>query len=175
MGIPNSRHHQEIPMRTPKSLYVQQRRIYHPELLSCPSCGDLLVGCPYLKWDKTVQTLDQVLSIASRPGHCPHRECPGHALRLLSAQGQGIAPANSTYGYDVVTRIGWLRQHAFATYEQIHAELSQGVVISESHVRMLYQRSYLPLLACHERRQQGRLETLAKQQWLNHCPRWPST
>jgi Transposase, Mutator family len=151
-------------MRTPKSLYVQQRRIYHPELLSCPSCGDLLVGCNYLKWDKIVHTLDQVLSMASRPGHCPHPECPGHALRLVSAQGQGIAPANSTYGYDVVTRIGWLRQHTFTTYEQIHAELSQRVTISESHVRRLYQRSYLPLLACHERRQQGRLETLAKQQ-----------
>ncbi len=53
----------------------------------------------YLKWDKIVQTLDQVLSIASRPGHCPNRACPGHALRLISAQGQGIAPANSTYGY----------------------------------------------------------------------------
>jgi hypothetical protein len=151
-------------MRAPKSLYVQQRRIYHPELLSCPSCGDLLVGCHYLKWDKIVQTLNQVHSVASRPGHCPHRECPGHALRLLSAQGQGIAPANSTYGYDVITRIGWLRQHTFSTYEQIHAELSQRVIISESHVRRLYQRSYLPLLACHERRGQGRLETLAKQQ-----------
>ena len=100
-------------MRTPKSLYADQRIIYHPELLSCPSCGDLLVGCNYLKWDKIVQTLDQVLSIAGRPGHCPHPECPGHALRLLSAQGQGIAPVHSTYGYDVVTRIGWLRQHRF--------------------------------------------------------------
>ena len=86
-----------------------------------------------------MQTLDQVLSIASRPGHCLNPECPGHVLRLLSAQGQGIAPANSTYGYDVVTRIGWLRQHAFSTHEQIHADLSQRVVISESHVRMLYQ------------------------------------
>jgi hypothetical protein len=122
------------------------------------------VGCNYLKWDKIVQTLDQVLSVASRPGHCPHPECPGHALRLVSAQGQGIAPANSTYGYDVVTRIGWLCQHTFATYKQIHAELSQRVSIFECHVRRLYQRSYLPLLACHERRQQGRLETLAKQQ-----------
>lgn len=151
-------------MRTPKPLYVQQRRIYHPELLSCPSCGDLLVGCNYLKWDKIVQTLDRVLSVASRPGHCPHPECSGHALRLLSAQAQGIAPANSTYGYDVVTRIGWLRQHAFATFEQIHVELSQRVIISESHVRRLYQRSYLPLLACHERHEQGHLEVLAKQQ-----------
>jgi hypothetical protein len=155
---------QEKPMRTPKSLYVQQRRIYHPELMSCPSCGELLVGCNYLKWDKIVQTLDQVLSIASRPGHCPNPECAGHARRLLSAQGQGIAPASSTYGYDVVTRIGWLRQHVFATYEQIHADLSQRVAISESHVRGLYQRSYLPLMACHERRQRDRLETLASEQ-----------
>jgi hypothetical protein len=100
----------------------------------------VLVGCNYIKWDKIMQTLDQVLSIASRPGHCLNPECPGHVLRLLSAQGQGIAPANSTYGYDVVTRIGWLRQHAFSTHEQIHADLSQRVVISESHVRMLYQR-----------------------------------
>ena len=151
-------------MRTPKRLDAQQRLIYHPELLSCPSCGDLLVGCNYLKWDKLVQTLDQVLSIASRPGHCPNSGCPGHALRLLSAQGQGLAPANSTYGYDVVARIGWLRQHRFDTYEQIHADLTQHVAISASHVRALYQRSYLPLLACHERRGQGRLDALASKQ-----------
>ena len=111
-----------------------------------------------------VQTLDEVLSIASRPGHCPNPECPGHALRLLSAQGQGLAPANSTYGYDVVARIGWLRQHRFDTYEQIHADLNQHVAISASHVRTLYQRSYLPLLACHERRQRGRLDALAREQ-----------
>lgn len=151
-------------MRTSKSLYAHQRFIDHPELLSCPSCGDLLVGCNYLKWDKIVQTLAQVLSIASRPRHCPNAECPGRALRLLSAQGQGIAPANSTYGYDVVTRIGWLRQHSFATYEQIYADLSQRVAISASHVRVLYPRSYLPLLACHERRQRARLDTLASEQ-----------
>ena len=76
-------------MRTSKSLSVQPRRIYHPELMSCPSCGALLVGCPDLKWDKIVQTLDQVMSIASRPGHCPNPDCAGHTLRLLSAQGQG--------------------------------------------------------------------------------------
>ena len=39
-------------MRTPKSLYAQKRLIYHPELMSCPCCGALLVGCNYLKWDK---------------------------------------------------------------------------------------------------------------------------
>ena len=95
MGKNNSCNHQEKPMRTPKSLYADHRMIYHPELSTCPSCDGPVVGCNYLKWDKIVQTLDQVLAIASRPGHCPNPQCPGHALRLLSAQGQGVAPANS--------------------------------------------------------------------------------
>ena len=76
---------QEVPMRTPKGLYAQQRLIYQPELLSCPHCGDLLVMDNSLVWDKTVQTLDHVLSGASRPGHCPHATCTGSRMRLLSA------------------------------------------------------------------------------------------
>src|SRR5882762_4941120 len=66
---------QEVPMRTPKRLYVQERIIYQPELLTCLHCGDLLVTCNYLAWDKTVQTLEHVLSIATRPGRCPHAAC----------------------------------------------------------------------------------------------------
>src|SRR6266436_2787434 len=57
---------QEVPMRTPKQLYAQERMIYQPELLTCPHCGDPLVMCTYLAWDKTVQMLDRVLSVASR-------------------------------------------------------------------------------------------------------------
>src|SRR2546425_7805730 len=59
---------EEVPMRTPKRLYAHERIIYQPELLTCPHCGDLLVMCNYLAWDKTVQLLDRVLSVASRPG-----------------------------------------------------------------------------------------------------------
>jgi hypothetical protein len=29
--------------------------IYQPELPTCPHCGDILVMCNYLAWDKTVQ------------------------------------------------------------------------------------------------------------------------
>ena len=76
----------EEPMRTPKRLYAQQRLIYQPEWLTCPHCGEVLVMCNYLAWDKTVQTLDQVLSVASRPGRCPDETCPGSHLRLLSAR-----------------------------------------------------------------------------------------
>ena len=151
-------------MRTPKELYAQQRIIYHPELLTCPECGELLVSHNYLAWDKTVQTFDQVLSIASRPGRCPHHACPGSRLRLLSAQGQSIAIPNSTYGYDVLVRIGWLRTEYRVTYGQIHADLSRRIDICESHVRYLYQQVYLPLLACHQRHQEERLAEVAQQQ-----------
>jgi len=37
-------------MRTPKRLYAEERIIYHPELLTCLHCGDLLVP-----WNVTVQ------------------------------------------------------------------------------------------------------------------------
>ena len=151
-------------MRTPKQLYAQERIIYQPELLTCPHCGDLLVMCNYLAWDKTVQLLDRVLSVASRPGRCPHATCAGSRMRLLSAEGQRIALPGSTYGYDVLVRIGWWRQEYRATYREIHAALASQVRISESHVGYLYQQVYLPLLACHERQHHAHLAQIATQQ-----------
>jgi len=151
-------------MRTPKRLYAQQRLIYQPELLTCPHCGDLLVMCNYLAWNKTVQTLDRVLSVASRPGRCPNETCAGSRLRLLSAEAQRIALPHSTYGYDVLVRIGWWRYQHHATYREIHAELASHVRISVAHVSYLYQQVYLPLLACHERQHRDRLAQIAKAQ-----------
>src|SRR6266853_2832819 len=151
-------------MRTPKRLYAQQRLIYQPEWPTCPHCGEVLVMCNYLAWDKTVQTLDQVLSIANRPGRCPQETCPGSHMRLLSAQAQSIASPGSTYGYDVVVRIGWLRYQARATYREIHRDVASHVRMSESHIRSLYQHLYLPLLACHERQHRDHLAQIAASQ-----------
>src|SRR5467141_2623391 len=155
---------QEVPMRTPKRLYAHERIIYQPELLTCPHCGDLLVLCNYLAWDKTVQRLDGVLSVAGVPFCCRHAACAGSRMRLLSAEGQRIALPGSTYGYDVLVRIGWRRQESRATYREIHAELASQVCISEPHVGYLYQQVYLPLLACHERQHRDRLAQIAQQQ-----------
>jgi hypothetical protein len=119
--------------------------------------------CDYLAWDKTVQTLDAVVSVASRPGCCVDPACPGRHMRLLSAEGQQVAPRGSTYGYDVLARIGWLRQERRDAYAEIRAALVGQVQISESHVRYLYQQVYLPLLACHERRYWACLAQSARQ------------
>jgi hypothetical protein len=84
-------------------------------------------------------------------------------MRLLSAEGQGIARPNSTYGYDVIARIGFFRQEHRSTYDQIHASLKERVMISLSHVRYLYKQVYLPLLACCERQYDHYLAQTAKQ------------
>jgi hypothetical protein len=83
---------------------------------------------------------------------------------LLSAQAQSIAVPGSTYGYDVLVRIGWLRYQARATYTEIHRELACQVRISESHIRNLYQHLYLPLLTCHERQHRDHLAQIAEAQ-----------
>ena len=150
-------------MRTPKELYPSDRIIYKPELSACPHCEGPLLMCNYLAWDKTVQTLDRVRSIASRPGHCANPTCSGHDARFLSAEGQQIALPGSTYGYDVVARIGWQRQERRDIYADIRTDLASRIQISESHVRYLYQQVYLPLLACHERKYWDRLAQAAQQ------------
>jgi hypothetical protein len=138
--------------------------MYQPELLTCPHCGDLLVLCNSLAWKKTVQTLDRVLSVASRPGRCPNATCAGSRLRLLSAAAQSLALPHATYGYDVLVRIGWWRSQHHATSREMHAELASHVRISVAHVRSLYQQVSLPLLACHERQHRDRLAQIAKAQ-----------
>jgi len=62
-------------MRTPKELHPEERIIYRPELLECPQCGISLKMYNYLARDKTVQTMDKVLSIGSRPGRCSDDVC----------------------------------------------------------------------------------------------------
>jgi hypothetical protein len=84
-------------------------------------------------------------------------------MRLLSAEGQQIAPPHFTYGYDVIARVGWLRQERRDIYAEIQADLACRVQISESHVRYLYQQVYLPLLACRERQFCGCLAQTARQ------------
>ena len=155
---------QEVPRRTPKQLYAHERMMYHPELLTCPHGGDLLVTCNSLAWDKTVQMLDRVLSGARRPGRCRHATCVGSRLRLLSAEGQRIAPAGSTYGDDVVVRMGWWRQESRATSREMHAALASQVRIAESPVGYLSQQVSVPLLACHERQHRDRLAQMATPQ-----------
>ena len=89
-------------MSTPKPLYAHERVMYHPELLTCPHGGDLLVMCNSLGWDKTVPRLDRVLSVASRAGRCPPRPRASPPWSCwLGASGRGasaLASAGASTG-----------------------------------------------------------------------------
>jgi len=150
-------------MTTAKVLYPTERRIYHPELLTCPHCGTPTALLNYLTSDKIVQTLTTPLALAIRPSHCPDPACPGFALRLRSITAQHLALPGCTYGFDVVARLGWLRQHQHLTFAQVHAALTPAVHISETHVRTLYQEAYLPLLAASTRAHHAAVTQLADQ------------
>jgi hypothetical protein len=77
-------------MRTPQRCYAAERSISQSELLPCLHCGDLLVAWHSLAWDKTTQTLDGLLAMATRPSRCPPRDVSG----LAAAAARGGSPAH---------------------------------------------------------------------------------
>jgi hypothetical protein len=149
-------------MRAPKALYRTAPIIFTCELMDCPYCEGSLRALDYINGRKTIQTMQEVLSVAYRPKACVEKGCRAAARPLPSAGWQQLAPKYGTYGYDVIAQIGWERQIGRAPFELIHARLRQRVQLGESTVRYLYHQKYLPLLACHERQHLPALRELAQ-------------
>lgn len=155
-------------MRTQRELYTEKRVVYECEWDECPQCGQPLTTVYTSGW-KTVQTLSEVITIAQRPKCCEDAACSWSNKLLRSVRWQQVAPIWCTYGYDVITQIGWQRQNQRQTFSEVHHDLQASVQISETQVRAIYTYRYLPLLACHERQQMERLKTIAAQGglWLS--------
>lgn len=155
-------------MRTQRELYTEKRIVFECEWDRCPKCGEALRSAYSSGW-KTVQTMNEVITIAQRPKRCTNVECLGCERLLRSVRWQQVAPMWCTYGYDVITQIGWQRQNQRQTFSEIHHDLHARVQISETQVRAIYTYRYLALLACHERQQMKQLETIAGQGglWLS--------
>jgi len=150
-------------MRTKRTLTPRERRIFHPELKECPHCGAPLELCGYWRWDKTVQTLKGVISAASRPSRCTNPDCPAPESRYVSAAGAALSLPESTYGLDVVVRVGWLRERCHLSMTEIHKDLeAQSIQITERHVSNLW-HNYLALMACAERMDRARLDEAVAQ------------
>lgn len=155
-------------MRTQRELYSGKKIVYESEWDECSQCGQPLTSVYTSGW-KTVQTMREVITIAQRPKCCVNAECSGSNKMLRSVRWQQVAPLWCTYGYDVIAQIGWQRQIQRQTFSEVHLDLQGRVRLSESQVRALYHDRYLPLLACHERRQMERLKAIAVQGglWLS--------
>lgn len=149
-------------MRTQRVLYTGKGVIYPCELERCPGCNGGMQTAYTSKY-KTVQTIHEVMRIGQRTKRCSNPNCEVGAEIWGSVQWRQIAPVSCTYGYDVIAQIGWQRQTLQQPFAVIHQTLQPQVEISEAQVRVLYHERYLPLVACHERQQMGKLERVARQ------------
>ena len=148
--------------RRPKNLIPNERIVYNCELEACPNCGQPLRPCRHYTFCKTVQHLDRVSYVASRPKECPNQACPEVGRCYPSACAQTVALPKSTYGLDVVAQIGWWRDREHLSGTEIYERLRSQVQISRRHVDLLTQR-YRVLMACAQRPDQGRLSQAAKE------------
>ena len=152
-------------MRTPQELYTETTQICQCELESCPVCkGRMRIA--YVSGPKLVQTLQGPIGVVHLPKQCLQMGCAGYGVKLKSASWQLIAPRFCTYGYDVITQVGWERQTRKEPFAAIQATLGKQMQISETQVRNLYHERYLPLLACHERQFADQLREIAQRSGL---------
>ena len=152
-------------MRTPRELYPEKTLICKCELEYCPVCkGRMTVA--YSSGPKIVQTMQGVYALTHFPKHCINPNCRKYGEKWKSAKWQRTAPLSCTYGYDVIARVGWLRQTGKEPFAVIQAALATRLKICETRVRNLYHERYLPLLACHERQSWDQLRVVADQSGL---------
>lgn len=129
--------------RKPRQFVQAERVIYHTELDICPCCAEPLAGCNHYAFTKTVQQLDRVLSLASRPKQCRNPACTCFGQRFFSAAAQAVALPNCTYGLDVVVQIGYWRDKQLLNGRQIYEQLTTRIQISRREVDLLTARYHV--------------------------------
>ena len=96
-------------MRTRREFYPEARLVCTCELENCLVCtGRIKVA--YVSGKKTVQTLRGTFEMVHVPKRCLDADCAAYQANCQSSNWLQIAPRSCTYGYDVITQIGWLRQ-----------------------------------------------------------------
>lgn len=137
-----------------------ERRTYHPEIQACTICKSPLRLRSYLNWRKHIQTLTTNLYVSSRGAYCD--ACQNSDLTYLSKYAAQLSLPNSTYGLDVLVRIGYLRDYYRLPYHLIAEQLPSHIKVSTRHLSNLYQE-YLALLACAQRLDLDKLKSAVKQ------------
>lgn len=141
-----------------KRVVCTERRHYQPEFDHCLLCGTALRSRRYLNWRKPIQMLNGNAYVTSRGRYCPHHP----ALTYVSAEAAQLSLSHSTYGLDVLVRIGYQRDYKRMTYAQVHEVLPDHIRVSQRHLSSLY-REYLALLACAEQVDVEKLKAAAAQ------------
>src|SRR3970040_177591 len=111
------------------------KRYYRPTITTCPRCNTLLHR-RWILWDKYLITLDGRIHIFSLGYSCNRRRCSRVIYR--SDEAERLSPKGSSFGFDVITQIGWWRFWDHRTLGELATLLSaQNLPISRRQILYL--------------------------------------
>ena len=112
-------------MNTPKNFHQTEKRTFKCELGCCPVCGHPIMISNNISVCSFVQTLKGTHRKGYRHGQCTNLKCSESTRKWCSGEWQQLAPKHSSYGFDVIALLSWLRLHYHLEFEHIHQELSE--------------------------------------------------
>jgi hypothetical protein len=108
------------------------KRYYRPTITTCPRCNAPLHR-RWTLWDKYLITLDGRVHIFSLGYSCNRRRCSRVIHR--SDEAERLSPKGSSFGFDVITQIGWWRFWDHRTLDEIAALLdAKHLPVSRRHI-----------------------------------------
>jgi len=124
-----------------KDRLIPTRKIYFkPEITHCPHCRSKLRRT-HTAWHKNIACLDGVIEAWSMAYGCPNESCEYCGVTYKSAEAEGLSMKHTSYGFDVLCRVGELRFKYHMTRAEIAEELTRiGVPTSERYAQSLYER-----------------------------------
>ena len=108
------------------------KRYYRPTITTCPRCKARLHRC-WTLWDKYLITLDGRVHIFSLGYSCRRRRCARVIYRSVEAE--HLSLKGSSFGFDMITQIGWWRFWDHRTLDEIAALLNaKRLPVSRRHI-----------------------------------------
>jgi hypothetical protein len=152
------------PRHRPYRRFADAKRLIFPcDCETCLHCGQPLTARKTWHVKKYVQTLDGPLFVAGKSKRCTNTTCPHSGATYYASGVLTIALPHSTYGLDVLAKIGWRHEHDHRQLVEIQRELQQrGLLINERTVGKLY-RQFLALVGGMASQHLHRLEAAEKQ------------
>jgi len=129
---------------------------FYPQERECPACGSSLTL--QKTWEKNVVTMD-IGSFRAKETvmMCPH----GHGS-FVSAPLRNLAPANGTFGFDVIVKVGYSLFVHCRNNQEVMAELAaQNVFMSEREISYLGRKFIIYLAIAHRQSQSSLRDFMA--------------
>lgn len=130
---------------------------FYPEVEFCPRCGRKLHV--QKTWEKTIVTMDIGAFLAKETV----LECPYEKTIFSSPQLRALAPAQCTYGFDLIVHVGIsVFVHCHSEREIIKDLAARNIFISEREIGYLGRKFVVYLALAHRESREQLLDSMRK-------------